>query len=94
MDIPKPPQQFNGELPTAIPLTEFSTDSLEVLHHFGIDAPSKLNDYSMALEDTLVEAVEKLKAAREEITELKKLLSKHNIPYDKSHDSNSASTTS
>ena len=41
----------------------FTEDSLEVLTHFGLDAPYLLNEYSCSLEDVLIE---KLKVIREQ----------------------------
>jgi hypothetical protein len=35
-----------------------SEDSLEVMRHFGLEAPDLLNKYSNALEDSLIKAVE------------------------------------
>ena len=81
-------EKNEDELPSEIPLTAFSTESLEVLATFGIDAPSKLNEYAMSLEDALIEQVSRIKQAKEEIERLQTLLSENNISYDKSNDSN------
>ena len=48
-----------------------SDDSLEIVQHFGLEAPKLLNDYSNALEDALINQVEIIKQLRAEIEELK-----------------------
>ena len=58
------------QIPTVV--AEFlSDDSLEVVRHFGLEAPKLLNDYSNALEDALIEQVAIIKQLRAEIAELK-----------------------
>ena len=58
------------EIPAII--AEFlSDDSLEIVQHFGLEAPKLLNDYSNALEDALIEQVAIIKELRAEIAELK-----------------------
>ena len=58
------------QIPTVV--AEFlSDDSLEVVRHFGLEAPKLLNDYSNALEDALINQVEIIKQLRAEIAELK-----------------------
>jgi len=53
-------------------MAEFLSDeSLEIVQHFGLEAPKLLNDYSNALEDTLINQVEIIKQLRAEIAELK-----------------------
>ena len=47
------------EVPEVINRSEFSDYSIEILEHFGIDAPSHLNTYCCALEDALVESIQK-----------------------------------
>ena len=40
-------------------LTQISDDSLEVLEHFGAEAPQLLNTYACAVEDALIEQVQR-----------------------------------
>ena len=46
-------------------LSQISDASLEVLEHFGAEAPAKLNMYACALEDRLIEVTKKLRALEE-----------------------------
>ena len=58
------------EIPSVV--AEFLSDeSLEIVQHFGLEAPKLLNDYSNALEDALIEQVAIIKELRAEIAELK-----------------------
>lgn len=50
---------------------ELTSESLEVVEHFGIEAPALLNKYSCAVEDALIEQVEKNNELRKEIARLK-----------------------
>ena len=43
-------------------LSQISDTSLEVLEHFGAEAPAKLNAYACALEDRLIEVTKRLRA--------------------------------
>lgn len=52
-------------------LSEISSESLEVLEHFGAEAPVLLNRYSCAVEDALIEQVEKNTQLRKELAALK-----------------------
>ena len=40
-------------------LSQISNESLEVLEHFGAEAPSLLNQYACAVEDALIESVQR-----------------------------------
>jgi len=51
-------------------LSKLSDDSLEVLKHFGGEAPALLNKYSCAVEDALIEQVQRCNALAERIKEL------------------------
>lgn len=51
-------------------LSGISDDSLEVLKHFGGEAPKLLNDYSCAVEDALIEQVKRVKELSERIQQL------------------------
>ena len=82
MTNPQRPEKSEAELPTAILLSDLSIESLEAFDHFGIEAAAKLNNYAMAIEDALIEQVEKQKKSLEEIKRLKKLLDEHNITYE------------
>ena len=68
------PEKATKELPETIVVAELSVGSQEVLAHFGIEAPTLLNDYSNALEDALIESVAAIKAIRQKYEALK---SKH-----------------
>ena len=58
------------EIPAII--AEFLSDeSLEIVQHFGLEAPKLLNDYSNALEDALIEQVKLVKQLRAELEESK-----------------------
>ena len=46
-----------------------SDDSIEVMQHFGLEAPDLLNKYSNALEDALIEQVRQVKALRAQLAE-------------------------
>ena len=46
-----------------------SDDSIEVMEHFGLEAPALLNRYSNALEDALIEQVRQVKALRAQLAE-------------------------
>jgi hypothetical protein len=81
MTTPKPPEKFEGELPTHIKLSELSLETLEVLDHFGIEAPSLLNKFAIALEDALIEQAGKNKELHDENKRLKKLLTDNNIDH-------------
>lgn len=50
---------------------ELTAESLEVVEHFGVEAPALLNKYSCAVEDVLIEQVEKNNELRKEIARLK-----------------------
>jgi hypothetical protein len=52
-------------------LSEISSESLEVLEHFGAEAPALLNKYSTAIEDALIEQVKKNTELCRELATLK-----------------------
>ena len=60
-----------NETPVRDYLSEISSESLEVLEHFGAEAPVLLNRYSCAVEDALIEQVEKNTQLRKELAALK-----------------------
>jgi hypothetical protein len=51
-------------------LRGLSDESLEVLQHFGAEAPALLNKYSTALEDALIEQVQRSNALATQLKEL------------------------
>lgn len=51
-------------------LSSISTESLEVLHHFGPEAPLKLNTYACSLEDALLEALQQQTLLRQQVQQL------------------------
>ena len=58
-------QQQAAQAPSAAPaaadayLSQISDESLEVLEHFGAEAPQLLNTYACAVEDALIEQVQR-----------------------------------
>ena len=46
-------------------LSQISDESLDVLEHFGAEAPAKLNKYACVLEDQLIEVTKRLRALEE-----------------------------
>ena len=52
-------QQSAQSAPSDSYLSSISDDSLEVLEHFGAEAPSLLNTYACAVEDALIEQVQR-----------------------------------
>ncbi|KAF0653690.1 hypothetical protein L107_08868 [Cyanobium sp. Copco_Reservoir_LC18] len=48
-------------------LSSISPESLEVIQHFGPEAPVKLNTYACAMEDALLESLERQKALHQEL---------------------------
>ena len=79
MTFPEKPKPTNKKLPDAIHLKDLSTDSLEVLQHFGIEAPALLNNYCCALEDSLIEQVKHKMIQQEELQRFRDLLKQNNI---------------
>ncbi len=51
-------------------LSQISDESLEILQHFGAEAPKILNDYSCAVEDALLDQVERNKSLMAEVKRL------------------------
>ena len=57
-------------LPEDFGKSDFSKESIEVLEYFGLEAPTLLNDFAIALEDALIEVVKKYTALKKEHQEL------------------------
>jgi len=53
------PQYVGSESPSDSYLSQISDTSLEVLEHFGAEAPALLNQYACAVEDALIEQVQR-----------------------------------
>jgi hypothetical protein len=51
-------------------LDNISTESLEVLHHFGPEAPQKLNTYACSLEDDLLKSLQQQTLLRRQVQQL------------------------
>ncbi len=81
MDVPQKPPAVKTPLPKTIEVSKLSKDSVSILEHFGLDAPNLLNNYSIALEDALIEQLNGRVDNANEIVRLRKLLEKHNIPH-------------
>ena len=54
-------------MPNDTYLDNISKDSLEVLSHFGPEAPYKLNTYACQLEDALLKALEEQKTLQQQL---------------------------
>lgn len=80
MDIERP-KRTNSRLPDDLSLSSFSRASIDILEHFGIDAPNLLNNYSTALEDALIEQVQNRANDLKRIKRYEALLQEHQIPY-------------
>lgn len=52
----------------------FDDYSLDVIENFGFDAPAKLNNYSCALEDALIEQVSRVQQLSLEVASLREML--------------------
>ena len=52
-------------------LSQISQESLEVLQHFGAEAPYLLNQYACAVEDALIEQVRRAQKLEAELAVLK-----------------------
>ena len=48
--------------------TDMSPEAVEIMQHFGPDAPVVLNTYACAIEDALIKAQGDLQAMREEFS--------------------------
>lgn len=54
----------------AIDFSRISSKSLEVLRHFGPEAPVKLNTYACAIEDALLESLAQQRTLQEQLSAL------------------------
>ncbi|QNI53356.1 hypothetical protein SynBIOSE41_00824 [Synechococcus sp. BIOS-E4-1] len=59
------------ELPETIAVADLSDDSKDILLRFGLEAPAKLNAYSIAVEDNVIELCEKNHQLKMELEELR-----------------------
>lgn len=82
-------QQQGVQQPSDAYLSQISNESLEVLEHFGAEAPALLNKYACAVEDALVEQVQRgqsqalmLKAAGEERSAMNLMLTNPDVLAD------------
>ncbi len=57
----KRPKSATAPLPETIVVADLDPGVQEVLKHFGVNAPELLNNYCMALEDSLIELIRKIK---------------------------------
>ena len=48
-------------------LSDLSTETLELMDHYGLDAVEKLHAYSLTLEDALEEANDTIKKLKQEL---------------------------
>ena len=75
------PKQSRKKLPKDLTIDSFSEASLEILEHFGIEAPNLLNNYCTALEDALIEQVQSRTKDLKRAKRYEALLQEHQIPY-------------
>ena len=62
--------QRGYRVPEMIFARELSTDTLEVLECFGVEAPALLNSYAFQLEDVLVKVIEDRRALIQRLEQL------------------------
>ena len=60
-------QAENITVPAYIVTAKLSPETQEILAHFGLEAPVKLNQYSCAVEDALIEQVQKNKELQDKV---------------------------
>ncbi len=65
------PKPAPGNLPETFDQSDFSEASIEVLEHFGIEAPTLLNDFAISLEDALIELMKRHQLLKTQYQELK-----------------------
>ena len=65
-DVPEKCSEQITVIPAALKRSDFSDKSIEVLETFGLEAPTLLNQYACAVEDHLIDAIEKIKALKAE----------------------------
>ena len=82
MEIERPTPSKH-KLPKDLSIDSFSKASIDILEHFGIDAPNLLNNYSTALEDALIEQVQNRANDLKRLKRYEALLQEHQIPYKK-----------
>ena len=75
------PKQSSQSLPQNLSLSNFSKESQEVLEFFGLEAPHRLNEYCIALEDALIKQVGINTKLQEQVQSLKSLLEEHDIKH-------------
>ena len=78
MDKPLPSE---SELPETITVAELSPETRDVLQHFGVEAPEKLNQYCITLEDALIEQIRRASQLHDELKRMRALLEEHDVPY-------------
>ena len=76
----KPPTS-ESELPETITVAELSPETQDVLQHFGVEAPEKLNKYCITLEDALIEQIRRAAQMHDELKRMRALLEEHDIPF-------------
>ncbi len=55
--VNRPKKRETKDLPDVIKLDSLSSATVDILREFGLEAPTLLNDYAIALEDALIEQV-------------------------------------
>ncbi len=66
-DIMQPLKDARGEHDISPVVAEMVTDeTLEIMRHFGYEAPKLLNDYSNAMEDKLIELIRAMTELRKD----------------------------
>ncbi len=75
------PKASTDRLPKDLSIDSFSEASVDVLAHFGVEAPFLLNNYCTALEDALIEQVRNRGNDLKRIKRYEALLQEHQITY-------------
>jgi hypothetical protein len=63
-------QVIKKNLPEVIVVAELSSETQEMLEHFGLEAPALLNEYAISVEDAMIEQVGHNAALRKKYDEL------------------------
>ena len=70
----KKPERKPIKLGRTIKVADLSEDTIDVINHFGLEAPHLLNEYSIILEDALIEQVNKHAQACQLIKQLQETI--------------------
>ena len=82
----KRPKKIPTVIPEVINRSDITPASLEVLQHFGMDAPNLLNNYCCALEDSLIQTVQRCSQLLAANKNLEAQLKEHEVTKPKSQE--------